>query len=762
MPISCAGLRSVLLCLMAATTPFALLSASEGARVVGEEPRTDDSFGLASDTVSVDLSGAFDDLSGACKVTRLQWAGGPGGSWASLSCLVDQTGDYYATVWVDGLESDILDVTLDDSETPLGQVVLGSGGWQSARIVTSAACSQAKAFHLTKGQHKISFSWASTTIPSVEYVRIAHLEANAAIDDSRYRDELQRLRGRQLPNGWSAVKDSLAREAVMSMMRSSPPVDYEMLGLTNVKYTYVRNAWYPAQTTLTFETDNSTTDPILCFFYMGDPSINTHSDDDGGPGNEARIQATTHRDGYFMLLALSYSGAYPGVCDIDRNGSLYASDAVLRVWRVDCSDSDNTDALNYFTCKISVAPGKHLDPLLFVCEQNDSVQIWDDDYTEGGEFDWVDNARLFYDNDDIEMVIVSAQFTGDTGSCDVYMKCDSSEISNYFPNLDGDDAIKSADSTGFYPNGYNCFAYSGGLTSQWAQPMFAGSPWYDTESELASMDNFYANVDSSGREQMRYAGATDYTRSGATASTSVIDLWETGEDTIVHASCSKPANGHPHGYDWESKPGTLMRTFHPRDALRGDDYGDTSGDHYIKDTNKRSGFAPTPLMENSGILGPLTEEKSFALGLTVKRDVSYSSAERTKLDAAVAAVDPAVAAKFAELYGQWQSTWWRPEMQAHSRLANYAESPEYGALITSCEGWRDKAWPLVIRALSDESQLPAILLIFDLVYPGNERIMREVLAEKQASQYDQNGRYYQPSFYGNWQSFCRKLVERLL
>ncbi|NJK98811.1 MAG: hypothetical protein HC905_31335 [Bacteroidales bacterium] len=120
----------------------------------------------------------------------------------------------------------------------------------------------------------------------------------------------------------------------------------------------------------------------------------------------------------------------------------------------------------------------------------------------------------------------------------------------------------------------------------------------------------------------RYTGATNYTSIGADETNGVVALWSNNGDIsgAQHLSVRKPGNNHPHGYDWESKPGGLMRTFHPRDALSGGIYGAII--RYFRLAT------PTMAGKINSPQGRFTFEESVKNGLTVIQKVKLNEFEK--------------------------------------------------------------------------------------------------------------------------------------
>lgn len=99
------------------------------------------------------------------------------------------------------------------------------------------------------------------------------------------------------------------------------------------------------------------------------------------------------------------------------------------------------------------------------------------------------------------------------------------------------------------------------ITSYWEWPASIYSSYWRGDA-LSSFDAFYKS--------------RGLTRVGANESNAVVALWAivdaNGNREYTHGSV-RAGDGNMHGYAWESKPGALARTFHPRDALNGSSYG---------------------------------------------------------------------------------------------------------------------------------------------------------------------------------------------
>lgn len=166
----------------------------------------------------------------------------------------------------------------------------------------------------------------------------------------------------------------------------------------------------------------------------------------------------------------------------------------------------------------------------------------------------------------------------------------------------------------------------------------------------------------------RYAGAMTYTADGADATNGVIAMWAKPNGEITHGSIRKPGNNHAHGYDWESKPGGLARTFHPRDALAGNIYGNIVKYYRI---DEGSSLAAKQA---------LTFEESLAQGLTVVEPVELSNSERTLIKAHQATFKDGTKT-ISALYNNWINKITSGKYQAISNPYKLIDNPEGLALL---------------------------------------------------------------------------------
>jgi hypothetical protein len=313
---------------------------------------------------------------------------------------------------------------------------------------------------------------------------------------------------------------------------------------------------------------------------------------------------------------------------------------------------------------------------------------------------------------------------------------------SYFENLEPIDRIRSAAES----STYNCISWSGAITSFWCWPPSSGSPWHDSDP-LTSFDNFYGNT-----PQARYSGAPNYTRSGATSSNNSIDLWATASG-YTHGSIFRLGpDGNYHGYDWESKPGSLARIFHPRHSLNGSSYGSVVDYYRFAGTYSSSGTT-------SASEGILSLQESIDKGLTKIQEITFDKHHKDKLSYLLAQTPTKMATEFEKKYQAWKATWVEHKEMSNPRA--YAESPEYELLVSFLGKHAKKAWPLIIEKHQTDGVI-VINLIEDMMFKDNEAIMHRVRELNWKKSQERTDVYMVPTLNGNWIDFTKKIIESQL
>lgn len=289
------------------------------------------------------------------------------------------------------------------------------------------------------------------------------------------------------------------------------------------------------------------------------------------------------------------------------------------------------------------------------------------------------------------------------GRCDLYMKCMESDLPEYFEYLEEDDAIQSAPATLDYQ--YNCISWSGAITSYWEWPPYTTSSFY-SPNPLTAFDNFYAS--------------RGLTRTGATSSNGVVALWAyvdaNGVRDYSHASVRNGADNNVHGYDWESKAGAQMRSFHPKNAVRGDyieGYGEIV-EYYIKNT-----ASTTSLM---------TLEEEIANGTARVEYVSFTSEEIDYLSENINSISSDVMQQFNSLYNSWKNV---TRNTIHSNPYHIANCEEYRNVLALCSSHDELLYALYDKV--GEGEFAAMILVGDLTFNTNQSILESVRASASMS-----------------------------
>ncbi|MDA3882454.1 MAG: hypothetical protein PF481_04175 [Bacteroidales bacterium] len=193
-------------------------------------------------------------------------------------------------------------------------------------------------------------------------------------------------------------------------------------------------------------------------------------------------------------------------------------------------------------------------------------------------------------------------------------------------------------------------------------------PYYDFDNvyydadPLKSFDNYYGNITSNEETALRCYDAWFYSRT--VNGSPMVALYKNSScpdqssDGYSHGAVTKPANNHPHGYDWESKPGGNMRTFHDDNSLDNNHYcynyywgmydcgyGDIDKYYY-----KIESLKSASLNEANN----LTFEESVAQGLTIIEDIEFSINEKEHIKNKI---NKALQSEFSNYYNDWKNIW---------------------------------------------------------------------------------------------------------
>jgi hypothetical protein len=495
----------------------------------------------------------------------------------------------------------------------------------------------------------------------------------------------------------------------------------------------------------TFATSGSTTSRALTVFSLSDFTY-SWSNINGGPGGESLLSVPITVAGYYVFMLRAASNGATGTTNILVDGNTQVPGAVIG-GKTYAMSTTKSGPLNFFTCRLSGTSDTRMIASRYF---SSSAQGYNDDYSSGGagDFAWGRASRIKKDFGAtlVQYGFVCAYSPTTTGVCDIYIGNENSDVysTNFpeFPLLKADDAIEAA-STGYY----NCISWSGGVTATWIWPPSEYSTYNCSSApgDISCFDNFYSN------NPVRYPGAWNFTRMGATVNNAVVDLWKLGSG-FTHASVRKPGNNHPHGYDWESKPGGLTRTFHPRNALTNANTGYGSVTNYY--------IATGTYARNAGaISGIESDADAVKAGLAIFDVAKLTGSADSKLRTLLNKVDPSFESQFNALYGAWKKTW--KANAIYSDPAMYCKNAEFAALAKLGGSNNRQAMVLVFDKFvnSDDHLIGELLLT--LTRGKYIHLLREVKTERAANPNDAMGRYKIHGDHDNGVLYVEKILRLL-
>ena len=380
------------------------------------------------------------------------------------------------------------------------------------------------------------------------------------------------------------------------------------------------------------------------------------------------------------------------------------------------STNGNLDTCKYniFTANLKASNEYEApDPILWLKKLNEITNKYQvvgmaDNYTEDSDFEWRNNARFnqSFDSGRYSVLLASNNpYYYQTDTCDIYyseLYTMPAETALKFPRLKADDAIISHGSLNNVQF-YNCIAWSARTTTNWLWPHTSiGSRdirWFDMLYNNQPVHN------SDGNFYQRDTSLPRYTRDGANAENSAIDLWGFKDENgriieITHASIKHNSKDPmvPHGYDWESKDGYNTRFFHPRRALERSGYGEIIA-HYR-------------LVEDAPNNRERTLQQQVAEGNIIVETIELTDSEMDIIDNVIANISLTQETNFNTLYDNWKQL-----VEQYSYKANlwaHKDYPQYAVLLTCMQSIENGEY-LAYKKFA-ENDITAMLLIQDFAY----------------------------------------------
>lgn len=647
-------------------------------------------------------------------------------------------GNYYLNVWLVGGELEsfgsgkFTEYELSvNNEKQTEKLKSEKNNWHNVGYKDGKS-KEKKSVKLKEGLNQIIFSCDAPEIPEIEFIRLSKDKNKSEISEDSYNQFVAEIKNEvqdRIKNP-KPKKDSLAFLLKSGVVLSNPSGNYyNHIGVT-FRYTTYKTYSFSSGQQVFFSTHASDGyEHVLEVFSSSNPEAYSWVNKSNSSGL-ASLNISIPITGTYYVRVRAWRQETQGLVDLNVNGQYYYSDcAVSGSGFAHAHETPTT--YNYFTCKLSG------DSRIWI-EDNSGVpgkiRAYNDDYYGGGDFSWGLASRVKKDfSVRIGAALISSYSSyNPTGTCDLYIMCQNSNIMPYFPNLKADDAIQSAPASGTY----NCISWTGGIIDYWEWPLSPFSRYYVAGNPLASFDNFYAANPRYGVE-----GETmTYSRSGATSANSVVDLWALN-GSYTHGSVTKPGNNHPHGYDWESKPGSLMRTFHPRNALHGASYGSVT--NYYKPT--------------SGLKSAVLLDESIARGHSVIENVEFTSTEKELIVESIEKLSVSQKSNLETKYKAWKDTWDNLDVVIHSNPRMYANSDEYADFIEYCETLGEKSWPFIFNKF-EQGDFFVINALEDLTLADNMEVLENVKSESNLKSTTSSG----ATIVRSPQTYAMKYIKELL
>lgn len=649
----------------------------------------------------------------------------------SFTILSPATAAYELKTITALLKNTQLNILLDNKSTGVA-IKATEDGWQKLSAAKNGATQQ---LIIPAGKHEISFTAKGSMIPMVDDIYFQAQPGKTGFDNKW--EQVKQMIDKAAAKAYQPeVKDKDNNTANIAL--PNPEGVYDNQVDMPFAYTTFAIIYLSAGTTTTLATSSSTVDPVLMLFNAVSMDSYSWSNDDDGPGYESLLTVTVPVSGNYYLVARPYGNGQSGTTTILKDGVTLIANTALG--GIVINNTSRTGELNYFTCRHTG------DTRIFTAAAMASAfNGYNDDYSTSGSWGWGTASRIKKNyTGSVTTTFVCAYSLGTTGTCDMYMGNPNSDVysTNYseFPLLKADDAIKTAPGTGQY----NCTSWAGGVTSTWIWPPQWSSQYCcnPDNTKLDCFDNFYGNYPIS-----RFPGAWNYTRTGATAENSVVDLWKYGA-TYTHASVRKPGNGNPHGYDWESKPGGLTRTLHPRNALEGPGYGVVG--NYYKATGTYASLTAGDKAYNS-------DEEAIQAGVAVVENAQLTAKATGKLNRLTTNIDKRTTARFNELYEAWKKTWQANAIYSDPDM--YCRNAEFEALAAYCNSNYKTIYLVFDKYIQGDDLIGKI--VWDNTRKQYGKLLDEAKADYQQNPLDEQGRFKIHGDHDNGVHYIEKILKTI-
>ena len=655
-------------------------------------------------------------------------------AYTSFNITAKESGSYYVNFWVcpskltDGSYSAF--EVLADGKT-IGRISPSAGDWQAISLDGE------RNINLREGVHTISIVGKPEDFPSVDLLRMSQDPERAKLSDSAYKEykrqvtEESRSRAEENKRLY-ANRDTLdysgaaRRSSIFPLpTQDTPPYDADFVIGIGFSYTFFKVVHFTEGQNITLSTtgiDNY--EHVLELFSRTTPeSYSWVNKSDASCA--CSLSVVIPETGYYTVSVRSYENASSGLCNLNINNT-YQYDSVPIFSSGIRGEKDTQNIYNSFTCY------NHGDPILWVEEgmAPGKITAYNDDYaSSSSDYSWGTNSRVKrqYASEYNAILITAYSSYTPTNKCDVYTNC----LSAY--TGDSDNMLQSAPATYYSANNYNCISWSGGIYTHFIWPPYVFVN--EGMSDLEAFDHFYS--------MERYPGCSTFSRDGATSDNCAVELWATvnsdGTRDYTHASVRKSADINRHGFDWESKLGSLIRIYHPRNHVPYTDYGQIV-EHYLR----------TDSGPGSGSL-----EEAIANGSAVIENVQFSTDENTVIENHIADIELPDLAYFNELYRNWEEIWNTTALSNPDAIAN---CDEYKRLLKLCQ--RNDNFKYAVFGKLGKGSVCAVCLVKDLTVKDNMELLRNVWSNNKKQEYTETGAKIIRSIYSNAMLYAKAYIKK--
>lgn len=556
---------------------------------------------------------------------------------------------------------------------------------------------------LKKGLNTISIIGKNYEVPNVEHVKLSSSGVNAGISNTKYEAYIKDIQSNNL--GFNSEFSMLPTDSVVSRAllagRGTNGETYTYQLNMPVPYTTIYIFYFEAGTTIDVNVTQSTNYEYVIEFFDMNNFTNSRLSNSWSKlckGNGS-LQVVIPQPAFYMVRLRAYKQMSTGLANLRVNNNSYT----------DCIISGNGIP---FT-------GTNSQTESFTCHSPYQICFFLEGSGLPGTIQEYKIVNTAWPNDkygcqlslpglaNVGSGLISGSASSDPiHYADVYLgltKVDSNTL-GFFPNLKQEESYCSAPGTGLY----NCISWTVGITDDWIFP---------SETDLSAWDAFYNSY--------------GYTRSGANADNGAIAVW-VNNGLFKHGSVRKNTTIlKPHGFDWESKCGSLPRVMHLRDALSGSSYGNIT--YYYR-----------PI---SGSVNSLIAPSNFIRS-------TFLSTELNTIEALISDIPSDIASEFERKYSTWEKTWSQPDMAICSNPRDYAASKEYVELLQWCQKYGKMIWPLFIDKLAKGDVFVSNLLE-DLTSPQKEN--KKLYDEAIGCRTRLTG-FSSPFIYSNMVEYARRLL----